>query len=144
MSDHEGTYLNLFLFSVGGVHFAVDAEQALSMVPYAGEEAEDLFWAHEELGFSTAPVTYQSPIIVTIRTKESQSYRVIIDILEDITEIARNDIRLFPELLEPVALRNGLWGIVVNDDRMILLVDFERLLREKKAVNVHAKRGLES
>lgn len=135
MSDHEGAYLNLFLFAVGGVHFAVDAEQATGMVPYAGEEADDLFWAHEELGFGTTPVSYQTPTIVTIRTSGTRSYRVVIDSMEDIEEVNRNDIRLFPELLEPAALRNGMWGIVVKGDRMILLVDFKRLLREKLAVN---------
>lgn len=137
MSELASSTLNLFLFSVGGVHFAVDAEQATSMAPYAGEEAPDLFWAHKELGFGDKPVSYRSPTVVTIRTPDTRQYRVIIDTLEDIAEIDRNDIRLFPKLLEPVALRNGMWGIVVKDDRMILLVDFNRLQRERMAVNVH-------
>ncbi len=141
MSDDRGTYLNLFLFSVGGVHFAIDAEQALGMTPYAGEEAEDLFWFHEELGFGNKATTYHSPTIVAIRTHDAEPYRVIIDSMEDIAEFSRNDIQLFPTLLEPIALRNGMWGIVVKDDRMILLVDFKRLLRERLAVNDHIRGG---
>ncbi len=134
MNDPCGIYLNLFLFSVGGVHFAVDAEQALGMTPYAGETEEDLFWFHEELGFGNRAVTYRTPTIVTIRMPESRPYRVIIDSLEDISEFSRHDIRLFPDLLEPRTLRNGMWGILVKDDRMILLVDFKRLLRGRTAV----------
>lgn len=131
MSGQPGAYLNLFLFSVGGVHFAVDAEQAVGMVPYAGEEAADLFWAHEELGFGATPVSYRSPTIVTIRTAGLHSYRVIIDAMEDIAEFDRNDIRLFPELLEAAALRNGLWAILPRDGHMVLLVDFQRLIKNK-------------
>lgn len=139
MSDVGGEYLNLFLFSVGGAHFAIDAEQAVGMTSYAGEEAEDLFWFHEELGFGNKVIMYQAPTIVSIRTRDALPYRVIIDSLEDIAEFSRHDIRLFPELLEPVALRNGMWGIVVKDDRMILLVDFERLLRERMDVTAHGE-----
>jgi hypothetical protein len=137
MNDHGETYLNLFLFSVGGVHFAIDAEQAFGMTPYVGEVAEDLFWFHEELGFGNRVVTYGAPTVVSIRMPEGQSYRVITDALEDIAEFSRHDIQLFPELLEPVALRNGMWGIVVKDDRLILLVDFKRLLRERMDVTAH-------
>lgn len=133
MSEQGEAYLNLFLFTVGGVHFAVDAEQAVGMVPYAGEEAADLFWAHEELGFVNVPASCQSPTIVTIRTKGAQSYRVIIDAMEDIAEFDRNDIKLFPELLEAAALRNGMWGVLPRDGYMVLLVDFQRLIQEKRS-----------
>ena len=139
MIDKDGTYLNLFCFSVGGVHFAVDAEQTVGMAPYTGEEAEDLKWAHEILGFGNKAVTYHSPTTVTIRTLDAQPFRVIIDSMEDIMEFSRDDIRLFPQLLEPVALKNGMWGIADKDDRMILLVDFTRLLRERKNINAHVE-----
>lgn len=130
MSEQSDASLNLFLFSVGGVHFAVDAEQAVGMVSYAGEEAPDLFWAHEELGFGS-PVSYQSPMVVTVRTPDGRPYRVIIDAMEDIAEFDRNEIKLFPELVEFAALRNGMWGVLVRDEHMVLLVDFQRLIQKK-------------
>lgn len=134
MIEQGGSYpMNLFLFSVGGVHFAVDAEQATGVVPYAGEEADDLFWAHEELGFGARPVSYRSPKIVTVKAPEGESYRVVIDAMEDIAEFDRNDIHPFPELLEPAALRNGMWGVLVRDEHMVLLVDFLRLIRKKNS-----------
>lgn len=129
MSDHDGTYVNLFLFSVGGVHFAIDADQAVGMTPYTGEEAGDLYWLHEEVGFGDKAITYQSPVIVTIKTLDNQPYRVIIDSMEDIAEFRQNDIRLFPELLEPFMLQKGIWGILPRNGRLVLLVDFQRLLK---------------
>lgn len=132
MSDHGEAHLTLVLFSVGGVHFAVDVEQAAGMTPYSGEQAEDLFWFHEELGFGNKPLTYHAPVIVTIRTGDAQPYRVIIDSMEEIAEFSRTDIRPFPELLEPIALHNGMWAILPLRGQMVLLVDFQRLLRHRR------------
>ena len=123
--------LNLLLFSVGGVHFAIDAEQAAGMTPYDGEEADDLFWFHEELDFGAAPVTYGSPTIVTIRTRDARPYRVIIDSMEHIGEFSQDDIIPFPPLLEPFSLRRGMWGILVRNERVVLLLDLLRLLKER-------------
>lgn len=131
MSDQSGKQLNLLLFSVGGVHFAIDAEQAAVMAPYAGEEADDLFWFHEELDFGAAEITYHSPTIVTIRTREGQPYRVIIDSVEHIGEFSLDDITPFPPLLEPFSLRMGMWGILVRNERVVLLLDLLRLLKER-------------
>jgi chemotaxis signal transduction protein len=61
--------------------------------------------------------------------------------MEDIAECDRNDIRLFPELLEPVALRNGMWGILPRDGRMVLLVDFQRLIKKKKSYFSDTRQG---
>jgi len=124
--------LNLLLFSVCGVHFGVDAGQVSGIALYDGEQADDLFWFHEELGYGAAAATYISPTVVTIRTGCVSSYRVIIDSMEDIIEFSQNDIRLFPSLLEPFALRKGLWGILPRNEIMVLLVDFQRLLKKRR------------
>ncbi len=130
MNDQGESRLNLFFFTVGGVHFAADVEQASVMTPYSGEDAEDLFWFHEEFGFGTS-ITYHTPIIVTIRTRDAQSYRVIIDMMDEIAEFSCNDIRPFPELIEPMALRNGMWAILPRNGSLILLVDFQWLFQLK-------------
>ncbi len=126
--------VNLLLFSVSGVHFGIDAEQVSGIAVYDGDQAEDLFWFHEELEYGDAAVTYASPTVVTIRTGGVQSYRVIIDSMEDIAEFSQDDIRLFPELLEPFALRRGLWGILPVNGIMVLLLDFQLFLNQKLTV----------
>jgi chemotaxis signal transduction protein len=123
--------LNLLLFSIGGVHFAIDADQAAGMTPYDGEVADDLFWFHEELDFGAASITYHSPTIVTIRTLDARPYRVIIDSMEHIGEFSLDDITPFPTLLEPFSLRMGMWGILVRNERVVLLLDLLRLLKER-------------
>lgn len=131
MSSLDGIRLNLLLFSVGGVHFGMDAELAAAITEYHGEEADDLFWFHEEIGFGGAMPVYSAPTIITVRGEDSLSYRVIIDKLEDIAGISPVDIQPFPPLVESLVLRKGMWGVTVRDGRMVLLVDFMRLLRHK-------------
>lgn len=131
MNETGATDVNLLIFSVRGVLFAMDAEQAQSTAPYKGEQADDLFRFQEQLGFVDAEVTCQTPVIVTIRTADSRPYRIIIDSMEDIAEFSLNDIYPFPTILEPFALKNGMWGILRRNGRMALVMDFERLFKRK-------------
>ncbi|HBA70925.1 MAG: hypothetical protein A2X82_00885 [Geobacteraceae bacterium GWC2_55_20] len=135
MNDLGETGLNLLLFSVGEVHFGIDSEQVAGINAFQGEDAGDLFWFHNEMGFGDATVTYLLPTVVTIRCPDEQPYRVIIDLMEDIREIATDSILPFPPLLEPFALRKGMWGVLLVEGKMVLLVDFMRILREKTAVS---------
>ena len=129
------TSVSLLIFSVGDVAFAMEAEQAQRTAPYTGEQADDLYYFHEEFGFGDADVAYRTPVIVTIRTKNQLPYRIIIDSMEDIAEFSLNNIRPFPPLLEPFALRNGMWGILHRNGKMVIVVDFERLFQKKLEQN---------
>jgi hypothetical protein len=125
----EASNLNLLLFSVGAVCFAVDLEQIDGMAEHAGELAADLHWFHEILAFGDKTVTYRLPTVLSVRTENLQPYRVIIDSMEEISECCLNAITPFPPLLEPHALKCGLWGVLQRDAQMVLLVDFQRMAR---------------
>lgn len=127
------TCLNLLLFSVGGVCFGIEADQVEGMAVYSEEENDDLFWFHNLLNYGYDSITYSSPTIISIRTSGFRKYRVIIDSMEDIAEFSQNDIRPFPALLEPFALRRGMWGILLRNGSMVLLVDFQRLIKDMKS-----------
>jgi hypothetical protein len=131
MNGQAGTSLNLLLFSVGGVHFGIDAEQALGTAADEGEEADDLFWFHEELGFGNGAIKYLSPTVITVRAGGKRQYRVVIDAMEDVTEFDINAIRPFPIILEPFVLRKGMWGVLPRDGRMTMLLDFTRLFKDR-------------
>ena len=128
MSAAGGTFLNLLLFSVGGVCFGIEADQVEEMAAYRAEEENNLFRLHEVLNYGYS-ITYSSPTILTIRMGGFRNFRVIIDSMENIAEFSQNDIRPFPALLEPFALRKGMWGILLLDGKMVLLLDFQRLAR---------------
>ena len=133
MNDTDDMRLDLLMFSVGGINFGVDAGQVAEVAVYDGGQADDLFWFHKELEYDIAASAYFSPTVITIRTGGALPYRVIIDRMEDITEFHQSDISLFPALLESFALRRGMWGILSVHGSMVLLVDFQLLLKQKRA-----------
>lgn len=122
--------LNLLLFSVWGVSFGIDADQVAEITAYKAE-TEDLVWFHDEMGYGDKKLRYHSPTIVTIKTDREMPYRVIIDSMQDITQFNWNDITPFPALMEPFSLQMGMWGILSRQGSMVLLLDFQRLLRNK-------------
>ncbi|MDA8412535.1 MAG: hypothetical protein M0023_01990 [Desulfobacteraceae bacterium] len=131
MSDLESARLNLLLFSVGGLHFGVEAEQIVEVADYDGEQSDDLLWFHEELEYDAPVNGYTSPAVISTRTADGQPYRIIIDVMEDVVEFSLNDLHLFPALVEPFVMRRGLWGILLRNGIMVLLVDFQLLRRNK-------------
>lgn len=133
--------LNLLLFSVGGVFFGVDADQVAEISAYRNGTDKDLFWFHEEMDYKKKTVEYRLPTIITIRT-EVDPYRVVIDSMEDIAEFNPKEISLLPTLLEPFALQRGIWGVLLRNDRMILLLDFLRLPRGKRAQEYRSGVGM--
>jgi chemotaxis signal transduction protein len=129
MSQASDMRLNLLLFKVGGVCFGCDSDQVAGVAHLTGDDGDDLFWFHEELGFPRE-VAYLAPATVTVRTGGCP-YRVIIDQMEEIAEFDVSSLRLLPLLLEPFALRRGIWGILQSNQRLFLLVDFRLLLKNK-------------
>ena len=130
MSGNDTIRIDLLLFSVGGVHFGADAGQVTGIAVYDGEQAEELFWFHEKMGYGDREVVYDSPTVVTIRSDKGSPYRVVIDSMEDIAEFSQDDISLFPAMLEPFSMRMGMWGILQRHGEMVLLLDLPRLLKK--------------
>jgi hypothetical protein len=131
MTASDEPVLNLLLFTVGGLRFGCDADQASAIASHQGEAAEDLHWFHEEMGFGRA-AAYRAPMAVTVKSA-AKPYRVIIDSLDQIAEFSSRRIRLLPALIEPLALRKGIWGILVDQGQIVLLVDFLLLLKHKNS-----------
>lgn len=125
--------LTLLLFTVGGVAYAVDADQIARITAYDKEEhSDDVCWLHEEMGYGSRPVGYQVPTVVLIKAGSVGPYRVIIDRMEDIAECSYDDITLLPELVTPFLLQKGIWALLVRNGVMVFLLDFQRLLQTKK------------
>lgn len=131
-SEGDGFTLNLLFFSAGEVDFCVDTEQLESMLAYFGEESDDLVWLHEELGVVPAAIG-RNPVVFKIKTGDGASYRVITDRMTDIVATDCRDIRPMPPLIELFALKKGLWGVLPRDGRLVLVIDFLLLAREKVA-----------
>lgn len=136
MRGTDLTSISLLLFSVGGVRFGCDADQAAGVTAGEAQEGDELILFHEELAGGAWQVNYHDPTIVTIKSDHPRPYRVMIDAMNEIASFSRYDIRLFPVLLEPFVVRRGIWGILPHKGALVLLVDFQLLLHNKTAKSV--------
>jgi len=128
----EGIRLTLLFFSLGGVRFACDADhaEALSAVGAAEEGAFRLDLA---LGYPS-PVSYREPTVLTLKGEGER--RVVIDALEQIAEVGLEEIRPLPALLEPLALKRGIWGVLPRAGALVLLLDLDLLMKQRPFGNV--------
>ncbi|MDD2365102.1 MAG: hypothetical protein PHN84_02955 [Desulfuromonadaceae bacterium] len=132
MNDKNRIQLDLLMFSVAGVYYAADAAQIAGVEKFRGGRDGSEVWFHEEMEFGCGDICYSSPTVLTIRSGAETTQRVIIDKMEDIMRVTEDDISLFPPLVETFALKKGLWGILLLDGVMVLLLDFERLFSARR------------
>ena len=125
--------LRLLLFTVGGVRFGIDVDQIEGMTAYRGETGDDLCWFHDLLAYGGPPVRYLTPTVIAVRTETEPACRVIIDAMEAIIEVSQDEMACFPPLIEPFALRRGMWGLWWRSGTMTVLLDLLRLLPERSA-----------
>ena len=131
MSAPEAVAINLLLFEVAGIPFALFAEEVEEFAAFDGGSDPELVWFHREFGFRETEVVYRAPVVVTVRTGGGPRFRLIIDQMQEIAGFDGDDLRLFPPTVEPFALNKGVWGILPRGGRLVLLVDFRLLLQRK-------------
>lgn len=119
--------LTLLLFAVGGVCCGVDVDQVDGIWSLAGDAAAEQHWFHEVMDFSSREVAYRLPTVLGIKTAGARPYQVIIDEMEEIAEFSWSVITPLPALLEPYALRRGIWGVLRRAGQLVLLIDFQRI-----------------
>lgn len=115
--------IGLLLFTLGGVRFGVDAEQVLATAPYHGERGEEIPFLHERIGFGAASPRYLVPTVIAFGARQGGRRRVVIDGIEEIAWFHLDDLRPFPAVIEPLALRRGMWGVAPRPRGVILLLD---------------------
>ncbi len=130
----EQLQLRLFLFSLAQVRFGIDMEQIADMVACTNYDDGNLHWSHDLLGFKEGAVQYRTPTVLAIRNDSDRPWLVVIDQPEEMLECPIRAIAPLPPLVEPAALRRGVWGVTLHNDRMVLLVDFQRLARGRGTV----------
>lgn len=118
--------LTLLLFSVGGVSFAVDADQIESMRDYGAGDTDDLLWFHDLLGFGDREVCYRTPTVLSLKSADPHRRQVVIDAMEDIAEYGMEVLAPLPALLEPFGAARGIWGVLKRDTGLTILVDLYR------------------
>ena len=123
--------LNLLRFAVGGACFAVESSQIAALLPCPGPGAASASWFHQALEYAETP-TYRAPVLAVVPSEEGPPQQLIMDALEELLEVGLDEIQPFPPLIEPFALRKGLWGVLPRGSQTVLLVDLRRLLASSR------------
>lgn len=132
----------LLLFRVGRVRFAIEAGQVASMAPFTSSEGEEALPFHRIVGYGDAEIPCRAPTVLSLRRRGGRALQIVIDAPEEIAEFAWSDIVPLPPLLEPLALRRGIWGVLRLGEEMVLLVDADRWTEEAKAQGEEDGRGV--
>jgi hypothetical protein len=117
--------LPVLLFSVGGVHYGVSADQIASVAAMDTPADPRARWLHQEMGYQARP-DYRAPAALSVRAARGVRLQVVIDAVEDIFEFGAEHFRPLPPLVASRAAARGLWGAILRQGRVYLLVDFTR------------------
>jgi len=122
--------LEVLLFRVGNAHFGVPATQVASTTTYRpGDGEEEPLWFHLKAGCRPGAAT-EVPVVADLRAGDGGFQRMVIGAMEDIVAVEAEDVRPMPALVEPYAMRLGMWGVLPREGRIYILVDLNRLARQ--------------
>lgn len=120
--------IQLLTFTIRGARLGVDTSQVSEMLEaeQAGERGLSVRRFDDALPFRGGPVTYTSPMVLLIK-KGGPQYGILIDKPEEICPVPLSMIRPLPPFMLSRKGPKAIWGAVVREEEVILLVDFCRL-----------------
>lgn len=121
--------MRILVFTVQGVTLGVDTSQIEEMLEVGEAAARGLPIRpiHEEFSFGALPMTYHAPKVITIKGHRDP-LAALIDRPEDIADVNVDSIQCVPPLIaERPGATEAIWGVIVRDGNVILLVDFLKL-----------------
>jgi chemotaxis signal transduction protein len=125
----QDTALRLVIFTVGGVCFGADAGQIAAICDYTPDtETGDVILLAERFACRGQPPN-ASPATILKLKGNNRFCRVAVDRVEEIMEIGNNVIRRLPPLIQTFTAESGIWGVIVRDKKMLLLIDLNRLVK---------------
>lgn len=125
--------MQILAFTVMGVRMGIDTSQIEEMleVDQAIEQGLSACPIHEEFPFGPAQAAYYAPKVITLKDRR-RPLALVIDQPDEITAVPVDSIQPLPMLIaaRPGASR-AIWGAVVRNEDVILLVDFLKLSAHK-------------
>jgi chemotaxis signal transduction protein len=117
--------MHLLFFRDGGVRFAVDRAQVLTVEsPEPGRAGHQRHFL-ETLGEKPAPTPNGRPMLLGLRTEPET--QILVDEMETISEVKQTDLRPLPSLVEARSRPLGVWAVALLQGDLVLLVDFQHL-----------------
>ncbi len=121
--------IHILIFKMNETRIGINMEQISTMLKHeeAKERKLQIFSFQEKLPFRNECTKHKSPIVLVLK-EENMSSGIIVEQPEDIIHITIDSIQPLPPLIE-ACYRSGLfWGGTVINSKIVLLVDFYKLL----------------
>ncbi|MBF0540890.1 MAG: chemotaxis protein CheW [Nitrospirae bacterium] len=140
--------LNILIFKISDISFGIDISQVYEMLDpqKAEEESIELNYIDKLIQFHDVQITYNFPLALIINESiktasqtpqdiEINNYRngIIIEMPLDIIEINIKSIQPLPFFIER-CVQNAIWGVIIQDDNIIILIDIYRFDFKNKSV----------
>ncbi len=121
--------IELFTFNLMDICFGIDTDQISEIyeLKQAKQKKIDLHWFHEKIAFQKKEMAYVSPKVVVIKDAEMKT-GIVIDRPDNIAAITIDAIQPMPVIFESFSSSSPIWGVVLDDEKIILLVDSYRLV----------------
>lgn len=116
------------VFKMHDTLFATDLEQIdeLLVGDQWSHKEEDIILLDHLIPLGTSPLVHKDPHVITIRYQEN-TVAIQIDQPRDITYIPIDAIKCFPTMVEKVRQHSWLWGISLQKEEPVLLIDSHKL-----------------
>lgn len=128
----DETTIKLLLFEIMGVDFGVKTEEIFEIHDPNTLLNTDIKTCkfYDMIPFRTETVIYHSPRILLVKTEEGVR-GVEVEAPNDMITIKRLAIRPIPRLIAEQNVSKAIWGVVINQGKMILIVSLDRLIPEE-------------
>lgn len=125
---NEGSYtedLQMLTFTLMGTKMGVDTAQLDGIIKpdEAVEAGLDVTMFHERVPFRGGPVIYSSPMVLMVKDPH-KPYGVMIEEPDDLISVSIDSIHELPSLVASCSRTKAIWGAVLKDEDVVLLVDF--------------------
>lgn len=129
---NEPKEIQLLIFNIMGIRIGMDMEQIDAIIKPDQVKIKKLqvFKFHEKLPFRGEAAVYKSPRVLLLK-EEKIATGIIIDQPEDIIPITIDSIQPLPSLIEATNRSSAIWGVTLINEKVVLLVDFYKLLGYK-------------
>lgn len=132
MIDSVGEFaldaINVLLFSVGGFRFGVESMQIIAIDSARGDNETRIVNLDSLLGLTNASRD-DDTVFLEFHQAGGESCLFLVDIVEDIIEVSLSEVKLLPKIIADRLSSKGVWGAVQRGENIVILLDFNCLLK---------------
>ena len=121
--------IEILIFEFMGTCIGIDMVQILEVCEQevAENKTEKIFWFHEKFSSVTGEISYSSPKTLIIQDGATRA-GLVIDMPRAVVSLPIDSVLALPNVVESCKEGSPFWGVVIQQDGLVLLLDVIRLM----------------